>query len=299
MKNCPREERIDMIFTLRESHKNCLLASRVYVQKFPERNDPKPTVFKRLLHQFEETGSVNYKKNPNVGQNLISKSTNISQSLLIVFPELSKSFHPYNNNFYHYKIQLCQELDGNDFENRTEFCMWVLDKVAENENFFENVLFSDECTFHNNGLVNRHNFDYYSDTNSRAYRVMKNENRTSKWFDVSPVSNKPSLNIVRKKKFLSMELRLISTANRWLGRNGFQNWPPRSPDLTPLDFFLWGYIKGIVYHTLLTTSHDMKTRIRDAFKTVTPQMSSRVSSGFEQRIYKYLEMDGQHFEHLL
>ncbi|ERL96003.1 hypothetical protein D910_00787 [Dendroctonus ponderosae] len=27
--------------------------------------------------------------------------------------------------------------------------------------------------------------------------------------------------------------------NRWIGRNGFENWPPRSPDLTPLDFFLW------------------------------------------------------------
>ncbi|ERL95784.1 hypothetical protein D910_00298 [Dendroctonus ponderosae] len=62
MKNYPIEERIDMIFTLGECHKNSLLASRVYAQKFPERNDPKPTVFKRFLHQFEETGSVNYKK---------------------------------------------------------------------------------------------------------------------------------------------------------------------------------------------------------------------------------------------
>ncbi|KAH1017045.1 hypothetical protein HUJ05_007773 [Dendroctonus ponderosae] len=27
--------------------------------------------------------------------------------------------------------------------------------------------------------------------------------------------------------------------NRCIGRNGFENSPPRSPDLTPLDFFLW------------------------------------------------------------
>ena len=26
-------------------------------------------------------------------------------------------------------------------------------------------------------------------------------------------------------------------------------WPPHSPDLTPLDFFLWGYIKSRVYQT--------------------------------------------------
>ncbi|ERL83293.1 hypothetical protein D910_00151 [Dendroctonus ponderosae] len=161
-----------------------LLASRVYSQKFPEINHPKPT----------ETGSVNYRKpvtgksvtedeenvftvigsvieNPNVSQNLISKNTNISQS------GISRIIEKYN--FYPYKIRLCQELDGNDFENRTEFCMWVLDKVAENEKFFENMLFSDECTFHNNGLVNRHNFYYYFDSNPRTYRVMKNQIRWS------------------------------------------------------------------------------------------------------------------------
>ena len=32
-----------------------------------------------------------------------------------------------------------------------------------------------------------------------------------------------------------------------IGRGGRTPWPPRSPDLSPLDFFLWGYIKNIVY----------------------------------------------------
>jgi len=30
--------------------------------------------------------------------------------------------------------------------------------------------------------------------------------------------------------------------NRWNGRDGPTPWPPRSPDITPLDFFLWGYV---------------------------------------------------------
>ena len=30
-------------------------------------------------------------------------------------------------------------------------------------------------------------------------------------------------------------------------RNGDYNWSPRSCDLTPLDFFLWGYVKDKVY----------------------------------------------------
>ena len=30
---------------------------------------------------------------------------------------------------------------------------------------------------------------------------------------------------------------------RWIGRGGLRAWPTRSPDLTPLDFFLWGDMK--------------------------------------------------------
>ncbi|CAB0036793.1 unnamed protein product, partial [Trichogramma brassicae] len=32
--------------------------------------------------------------------------------------------------------------------------------------------------------------------------------------------------------------------DRWIGRRGTIEWPARSPDLTPLDFFLWWYLKG-------------------------------------------------------
>ena len=31
-------------------------------------------------------------------------------------------------------------------------------------------------------------------------------------------------------------------------------WPPRSPDLTPSDFFIWGYEKGLVYLPPLPTN---------------------------------------------
>lgn len=36
---------------------------------------------------------------------------------------------------------------------------------------------------------------------------------------------------------------------RWIGRRGPFEWPPRSPDLTPMDYFLWGYLKGKVFKT--------------------------------------------------
>ena len=34
-----------------------------------------------------------------------------------------------------------------------------------------------------------------------------------------------------------------------MGRRGSHEWPARSPDLTPCDFFLWGWLKEQVYST--------------------------------------------------
>jgi hypothetical protein len=41
-------------------------------------------------------------------------------------------------------------------------------------------------------------------------------------------------------------------------------WTPRSPDLTPMAFFLWGFVKDNFYISPLpTTLHELKTRIRE------------------------------------
>ena len=40
-------------------------------------------------------------------------------------------------------------------------------------------------------------------------------------------------------------------------------WPPRSQDLTPLDFYFWGYVKGKAYIPPLTqTIDELQIRIR-------------------------------------
>jgi hypothetical protein len=36
-------------------------------------------------------------------------------------------------------------------------------------------------------------------------------------------------------------------ARRWITRGGPNAWPPRSPDLTPLDFSCGGYVKNIIW----------------------------------------------------
>ena len=41
----------------------------------------------------------------------------------------------------------------------------------------------------------------------------------------------------------------VTFPDRWMGRNGPILWPARSPDLTPLDYFLWGHIKDSLQET--------------------------------------------------
>ena len=38
--------------------------------------------------------------------------------------------------------------------------------------------------------------------------------------------------------------------NERIGRNGTLHWPPHCPDITPMDTFLWGHLKNVVYQRL-------------------------------------------------
>jgi len=66
---------------------------------------------------------------------------------------------------------------------------------------------------------------------------------------------------------------------------GVNNLPPRSPDATPCDFFLWGYVKDHVYVPLLPTSiPELKVRIRTAIETITPDMLQTVLNELDYRV---------------
>ena len=52
-----------------------------------------------------------------------------------------------------------------------------------------------------------------------------------------------------------------SFPNCWLGRDGPVAWPPRSPDLTPLDYYLWGHRKTLMYETKVDSRAALRHRI--------------------------------------
>jgi hypothetical protein len=89
--------------------------------------------------------------------------------------------------------------------------------------------------------------------------------------------------------------------NRWIGRGGPIAWPPRSPDLTPPDFWLWGHIKTLVYTTPVDTRDDLITRIRGAVDTInaTPDTFAHVRRNMLQRCTACVANGGRHFENTL
>lgn len=85
---------------------------------------------------------------------------------------------------------------------------------------------------------------------------------------------------------------------RWIGRGGPVNYPPRSPDLTCMDFYLWGRLKDLVYSVRPTTPEDMMQRIRNAVNSISHEEVLRAVDSFSSRIELCLENDGLQFEHL-
>ena len=89
--------------------------------------------------------------------------------------------------------------------------------------------------------------------------------------------------------------------NRWIGRNGPIAWPARSPDLTPLDFFLWGHMKTLVYDTPVESEMDLIGRVVAAAGDVADDqpMLSRVQQSFVRRCQLCIDTGGRHFEQLM
>ncbi|GFW73952.1 transposable element Tc3 transposase [Trichonephila clavipes] len=72
--------------------------------------------------------------------------------------------------------------------------------------------------------------------------------------------------------------------DRLISRFGPVNWPPRSCDLTPLDYFLWGYVKSLVYADIPQTLDHLEDNIRRVIADIRPQMLEKVIENWTSRL---------------
>ena len=73
-------------------------------------------------------------------------------------------------------------------------------------------------------------------------------------------------------------------------------WPPRSPDLNPLDFFFWGYMKNEIWKSSPATMEDIKEKIREFCASIDDDVLHRVTQNFNSRIKRCIDANGGLFE---
>ena len=76
----------------------------------------------------------------------------------------------------------------------------------------------------------------------------------------------------------------------------FSHWFPSSPDLNPLDYFVWSYAENITNMTSHNTKANLIAAIRRVFVELPPALVEKVFSQFRIRIEAVIETEGGYIE---
>ena len=75
--------------------------------------------------------------------------------------------------------------------------------------------------------------------------------------------------------------------------------PPRSPDLTICDAFLWGMLKETCFTPIPQTLDQLRDNIEAVIADITPEQCSRMLLLMIERMEYVVNHDGRHVEHVI
>jgi hypothetical protein len=73
-----------------------------------------------------------------------------------------------------------------------------------------------------------------------------------------------------------------------------KTWPPRSPDLNPCDFFLWGYLKSRVYNPLPNNLDELKANRAREISNIGKDVLKNTFLNFSKRCNLVIEANELH-----
>ena len=76
-------------------------------------------------------------------------------------------------------------------------------------------------------------------------------------------------------------------------------WPAHSPDLNPCDFFLWGYLKSLVYKPKPTDTIMLLRNIRREARKISVDTCANVIISFKERVREGKRQKGRHLENVI
>lgn len=235
-----------------------------------------------------------------------------------------------------YKIQIHQRLFEEDYDRRVETAETLLPFI--NDPAMENLIFfSDEATFHISGYVHKQNCRIWAtEKPTEVYEYEDNTDKVNVWcamssdciigpyfFDQNVNANNYTNMLqsyfwpaIQKKRIASKIMFQQDGApphyslmarnwlnqhlpGRWIGRRGPIEWAARSPDLTPLDFYLWGFVKQKVYQKHHKDLNQLKISITNVIDSIPKDVTKRVFSNISKRLNLVIEKKGAHIEQYL
>lgn len=241
------------------------------------------------------------------------------------------------HHFHPYKMQLLQKLNEDDPDRRLEMCEWLLQEHHQDTDFLSSIMFSDEANFYVKGEVNRHNLRYWCDENPHWFDDMKQQggDRIMVWcglwkdkifgpyFFDGNVTSEIYLTMLRDSLIPDLDQfgsrpqwfmqdgapphyglqvrRWLDEIfpQHWIGRRGPKEWAPRSPDLNPMDFAVWGCLKANVYSVTIRDKEHLRQRITAECNAFSPDVVRSILRNLATRLQLCYDNGGQHFEHIL
>ena len=96
-----------------------------------------------------------------------------------------------------------------------------------------------------------------------------------------------------------MEILRQTFPGRLISKFGDVEWPARSPDLSPLHYFLWGYLKEKVYHNKSTNITQLKGAIEEEIQSIGQEMVTRAMNNLRHREEICVRSGGQHLKDII
>jgi len=272
--------------------------------------------------KLSESIMTSIKNSPLKSSKRLSNELGVSKSTII------RTLH--DINYRPYRPRLIHGLLEVDPFLRIQFCENIINMVQNDDSFLDRIIWSDEAMFKLNGHVNRHNSVYWNSENPHiiiqkevnlpgvmVWAGIWAEGIIGPFFFEGNVDGKSYHDMLKNKFWPSVKHFVhrrglwfmqdgapahwstvvrkwldANFPNRWIGRGGSIAWPPRSPDLTPPDFFLWGYLKDKVYSRKPRTIEELKSSIECEIRGIPLNLCKKVCRSVPHRLQKCMSMEG-------
>lgn len=237
-----------------------------------------------------------------------------------------------HNHPYHLKC--LHELRPLDYEARVNFANWFLNN-CEGSSLWERTLWTDEAHFYLDGFVCTKHCVIWARENPHCYRTKPLHQRkvtvwcgftnsrilppafvpegqtvnTDVYLDI--LRNHMLPNLPRNHGLVFMQdgapahtsnatkefLKETFGEQNIISRGCPINWPSRSPDLNPCDFFLWGYLKHRVFRNNPQTLDQLKNTIEHEITEISRDLLDKTVDSLFDRLMLIISENGAHIEH--